>query len=49
MEESSFISKEDSLKRNCTSEAVESILKEFDTITLESVEFYKEGTYEEEV
>ncbi|MGN0466860.1 MAG: tannase/feruloyl esterase family alpha/beta hydrolase [Lachnospiraceae bacterium] len=36
------------LKRNCTKKIVESILKKFEHIELENIEFYPSGTYEEE-
>ena len=45
MNEDGFTSMADSLKEHCTKEAVESILKQFDAITLDGVEFYREGTY----
>ena len=47
MNEDGFTSMADSLKEHCTKEAVESILKQFDAITLDGVEFYREGTYSE--
>ena len=47
MNEDGFTSMADSLKEHCTKEAVESILKQFDAITLDGVEFYREGAYSE--
>ncbi len=47
MEESELSLMDACLKEYCTKEAVESILKKFDRITLESIEFFPAGTYAE--
>ncbi|MCI5945003.1 MAG: tannase/feruloyl esterase family alpha/beta hydrolase [Eubacterium sp.] len=47
MEEDDFSCMEKQLKKNCTKELVDNILKSFPNITLEAVEFYPAGTYTE--
>lgn len=46
-QESELSSMAQYLKKYCTEEVVESILKGFDSITLEGIEFYPKGTYTE--
>lgn len=48
IDESELSSMDACLKEYCTRETVESILKNFEHILLESVEFYPAGAYEEE-
>lgn len=47
MDEKDFSSMDKCLKEHCTEKTIESILEQFDNITLENVEFYKAGTYKE--
>lgn len=48
MDERSFPDRGECLKKNCTDEVIGGILEHFPQLTLESVEFYGAGTYEEE-
>lgn len=47
MDESSFTSMETKLKKYCREDVVASVLQQFNNITLESIEFYEAGSYEE--
>jgi len=47
MDEQTFTDMEGKLKKNCISSVIEDILNNYDTITLEGIDFYPAGTYSE--